>query len=325
MSRVAAHKDVFPGWEDADSYRTRTAEIQLPRIPARGMLIVFNPTAGRRRAALLWRVLDVLVANGVRLDLMETRHRGHAEELARDAAARGEQLVVAAGGDGTIAEVANGLMGSPTRLGVIPLGTANVLAHELNLPFAPRAVAAALAFGRTKPIWPGIARHGDHSRLFVQMLGVGFDAHIVHTLPLSLKRFLGRGAYVVQTLRQLLRYAYAPIPLRLDGTDTSAASAIVTKGCLYGGSYRLASDAKPGEPGFSVVLFERAGPAITLLYGAALPLHRLGRAPGVRHVRANRVEVLGGGTVPAQADGDNAGFGPLSVFDAPGPIQVVVG
>ena len=70
-------------------------------------------------------------------------------------------MVVAAGGDGTIAEVASGLMGSPARLGVIPLGTANVLAHELALPFEPRAVAAALAFGRTRPLWPGVARGAD--------------------------------------------------------------------------------------------------------------------------------------------------------------------
>ena len=70
-------------------------------------------------------------------------------------------MVVAAGGDGTIAEVANGLLGSSTRLGVIPLGSANVLAHELALPFEPRAVAAALAFGRTRPLWPGVARGAE--------------------------------------------------------------------------------------------------------------------------------------------------------------------
>ena len=210
-------------------------------------------------------------------------------------------------------------------MGVIPLGTANVLAHELNLPFAPRAVAAALAFGRTQPIWPGIARHGDVSRLFVQMLGVGFDAHIVHTLPLPLKRLLGRGAYVMQTLRRLPGYAYAPIPIRLDGQDMQAASVIVSKGRLYGGKYLLAPDATPGEPGFSVVLFERGGPGITLLYGAALPLHRLARAPGVRHIRANRVEFLGNCPVPVQTDGDKAGFTPLTVTDAPGPIQIVAG
>ena len=119
------------------------------------MVIIFNPVAGRRRAALLWRVLDVLAANGIRLDLAETHRAGHAEALAREAARGGASMVVAAGGDGTIAEVANGLMGSGARLGVIPLGTANVLAHELRLPFAPKSVAAALAFGRTRTLWPG--------------------------------------------------------------------------------------------------------------------------------------------------------------------------
>src|SRR4029078_11614873 len=87
------------------------------------MVIVFNPVAGRRRAHLLWRGLDVLVANGVRLDLVGTCRAGHAESLALEAVKRGEPMVGAAGGDGTIAEVANGLLGSGACLGVIPLGT----------------------------------------------------------------------------------------------------------------------------------------------------------------------------------------------------------
>lgn len=289
------------------------------------MLIVFNPAAGARRAALLWRVLDVLATNGVRLDVAQTQCRGHAERLAREAVRGGANMVVAAGGDGTIAEVANGLIGSDAQLGIIPLGTANVLARELALPFSPRAVAAALAFGRTRQLWPGIASNGDSARLFVQMLGVGFDAHVVHRLPKTLKRVLGRGAYVVQSLIEMPRYDYAPIRVRLDEEETEAASLIVSKGRLYGGPFLLAPDARPGERGFSVALFEHGGPGAALLYGAALPLNRLGRAPGVRHVRAQRIEFIGNREVAAQADGDAAGFTPLSVTDAPGPIPVVVG
>src|SRR5882757_10076450 len=202
------------------------------------MVIVFNPVAGRRRAQLLWRVLDVLVANGVRLDLAETHRPGHAEALARDAVQRGEQMVVAAGGDGTIAEVANGLMGSSACLGVIPLGTANVLAHELGLP-----VAAALAFGRTCRLWPGLANGPDGTRLFVQMLGVGFDAHVVRNLPFPLKKVFGKGAYVMQSMRELARYKFPVIRLRIDDAETEAASVIISKGRLYGGSFHLASDA----------------------------------------------------------------------------------
>jgi diacylglycerol kinase family enzyme len=289
------------------------------------MVVVFNPAAGRRRAALLWRVLDVLVANGVRLDLAETAKPGHAEELARIAAQSGARLVVAAGGDGTIAEVANGLIGSSARLGVIPLGTANVLAQELDLSFAPRAVAAALAFGRTRKLWPGVAQGSDRSRLFVQMLGAGFDAHVVHHLSPALKRACGRTAYVLQTLREMARYRFQPLRLRIDGMETEAASVIVSKGRLYGGRYLLAPDAVPGEVGFSVSLFDRAGVLPALMYGAALPLNLLPSTPGMRRMRASVVELIEGAAVWAQSDGDAAGSGPLCIRDASAPIDVVVG
>ena len=289
------------------------------------MVIVFNPVAGRRRAHLLWRVLDVLAANGVRLELAETHRRGHAESLAREAVARGEPMVVAAGGDGTIAEVANGLMGSQARLGVIPLVTANVLAHELGLPFAPRAVAAALAFGRTRPLWPGQANGAEGPRLFVQMLGVGFDADVVCHLPFPLKKTFGKGAYVLQSMREMVRYRFPPVHLRIDGVETRTASVIITKGCLYGGRFRLVADAVPAERGFSVVLFDWTGPGAALMYGAALPVHLLGHAPGVRHIRADRIDFIGNQPVPAQTDGDAAGNAPLSVVDAPAPINIVTG
>ena len=288
------------------------------------MLIVYNPTAGRRRAHRLWRVLDVMVANGVRLELAETRHPGHACELAREAAAQGAQLVVAAGGDGTIAEVANGLNGSGCRLGVVPLGTANVLAHELELPFDPRAVAAALAFGRTRTVWPGIATGATGARVFVQMLGAGFDAQVVQHLPLALKRVLGRGAYVAQSLREVVRYKFCQIRVCVDGVDTAAGSVIVSKGHFYGGCYTLAPGATPAEPGFTVALFDRAGPFSALAFGAALPLNLIPKMPGLRLLRAHAVDI-DSVAVPAQTDGDPAGTAPLTVRDAPHAIEIVVG
>ncbi len=290
------------------------------------MIVIYNPTAGRRRAHLLWRVLDVLSANGVRVQLLETARAGDAARMACEIAAPG-RLVVAAGGDGTIAEVAAGLAGSGVaepRLGIIPLGTANVLARELGLSWAPHAVARALAFGRTRDVWPGVASGGGQERLFVQMLGVGLDAQVVHRLPRGLKRVLGRGAYVVQTFRELVRYDYEPIRLRIDGVAETASSVVVSKGTLYAGQYRLAPDARPSEPGFTVALFGHTGLAAALMYGAALPLNLLPFAPGMRLIRASKVEILGG-SAPAQADGDPAGCSPVSVRDAAAPIGVVVG
>jgi len=312
------------------------------------MVIIYNPTAGNRRVHRLWRVLDILAANGVRIEVLRTERAGDAQRLARAAAESGARLVVAAGGDGTIADVANGLLGTPATLGVIPLGTANVLAHEYALPFAPRAVAAALAFGRTRLLWPGLAEGGGPlmlptpsisgpsisapsipaaaapTRLFVQMLGVGFDADVVRRLPLGRKKVLGRGAYVWQTVRELARYAFPPVTLRLDGVEVEAVSVIVSKGRLYGGRYLLAPEADPGARGFSVVLFEQAGWRAALRGAIALPLGRLGAIAGVRRVRAREIEFLGAHPIAAQADGDPAGRAPRLVRDAAQPIALVV-
>ncbi len=288
------------------------------------MIVIFNPTAGRRRAQLLWRVLDVLVENGVRIDLARTHGRGHATELAQEAARGGTALVVAAGGDGTVAEVAAGLLGTPARLGIIPLGTANVLARELGLPMQPRAVASMLAFGRTRPLWPGIADTACGSRLFVQMLGAGLDAQVVHRLPLPLKRLLGRGAYVLQTIGEAVRYNYLPLRVRVDGIELPAASVVVSKGRLYGGPFLLAPGASPCAPGFTVALFGAGGTLATLGYAAALPLNLLPRAPCLSLLRGQEIEIRADGAVPAQADGDAAGMTPVLVRDAAASIQVVV-
>jgi YegS/Rv2252/BmrU family lipid kinase len=291
------------------------------------MIVIYNPNAGRRRVALLWRVLDVLVGNGIRLEIVETTHPRHATELARQAVSAGVKLVVAAGGDGTIAEVTQGLAGSPALLGIIPLGTANVLAHELSLPFAPRECAAALVFGRCQEVWPGVVtangQAGDQTRLFVQMLGAGFDAQVVHHLPPRLKRMLGRGAYVAQSMREMMRYRFPPLAVTVDGVAMQAGSVIVSKGRLYGGPYLLAPEASPKRPGFSVIVFEHGGVLPAMLYGAALPLNQLWRAPAIRHIRAARVTLEG--AYETQMDGDAAPHGPLVIEDAAAPIRVVMG
>jgi diacylglycerol kinase (ATP) len=292
------------------------------------MLVVYNPTAGRRRVGRLWRVLDRLAMSGIRVELAETHWPGHATQLARQAAERGQALVVAAGGDGTIGEVAVGIEGTDARLGIIPLGTANVLAHELRLPFAADEIATTLGLGRTCGIWPGhlqgaggIARPGRG--LFVQMLGAGFDAQVVHHINLPLKRRLGAMAYVLQAARELWRYPFRPIRVLVDGMPHDAASVIVTKGRLYGGRHLLAPDMAPTRHGFTVALFDRPGPLQALRYAAALPLGLLPRLPGLRLLPAHVVSIESE-AVPVQADGDIGGCTPLHITEATRPIPVVI-
>ncbi len=288
------------------------------------MLIVFNPTAGARRRLALLRALDLLRGLGMRPEIADTAHRGHAGEIARDAACRGVPIVVAAGGDGTIAEVAGGLAGSSSMLGILPLGTAKVLARELGLPQSPVRAAEVLARGHSVVLHPGLARFPDgRELLFVQMLGAGFDAAVVHGLNLPLKRLIGRGAYVWQTLRELPRYAFAPLTATLDGETLRAASIIVTKGRLYAGSYLLAPEANPRAPGFQVAVFPNGGAFHALGYGAALPLGLLPRLKTVELRRATAIRLEGVG-IPAQADGDAAQVLPVEIVDAPVPMRVLV-
>ena len=290
------------------------------------MLVIFNPVAGRRRAAALWRVLDLLVENGVKIEVAETQHAGHATLLAREAAADGVVMVVAAGGDGTIAEVANGLIGSDTALGIIPLGTANVLAKEYGLSTTPRGIANTLAYKRCKRLWPGVAQLPGQSRVFVQMLGLGFDGAVVKGVQPLLKRAIGKGAYVWQSLWESVAYDFPPVRLCVDGVAHEAASVVVSKGRLYGGPYLLAPDAHPDAPGFQVVLFEKPGTWPALLSGAALPLGLLPHCPGVRVLSGSHVEFTSpNSAIFSQADGDALAFTPCGVVSAEAPISLIIG
>ena len=288
------------------------------------MLVIYNPAAGRRRIHRLWLVLDILAASGVTFQVVKTLRPGHAAELARQAAVAGAGTVVAAGGDGTIAAVATGLVGGRTKLGIIPLGTANVLARELGLNFTPKGIAACLAFGRGRELWPGVAEGPQGSRLVVQMLGAGFDAQVVHRICLPLKRLIGRGAYVAQTLCELASYRFPRLDLRVDGEKLEGASVIISKGRLYGGPYLLAPGAHSNRPGFEVAIFHHRGQLPSLLYGAALPLNLLPQTPGLELRSADRIEISSPSPTPVQADGDRAGFLPLTIRNAAGPITVVV-
>jgi len=287
-------------------------------------VIVFNPTAGQRRQAKLRQAMARLGALGLTVGIAETRCPGHATELARAAAEAGCPLVVAAGGDGTIAEVAAGLAGTAATLGVLPLGTANVLAAELGIPTDMAAAAEALAGGQALTIHPGLARFGDgEARLFVQMLGAGFDAAVVAALDLGLKRRIGRGAYVWQGIRELPRYRFPAIRVVFEDEVVEAGSVIVSKGRLYAGRHLLAPGADMTGPGFQVALFRPRGPFATALYGASLPLDLLPHMPGVRIRFARSLRIEGEG-VAVQMDGDPVGALPVEVGPAPAPLRILV-
>lgn len=292
--------------------------VSLPRAPRR-LLVIYNPVAGWRRRRRFVRVIALLRERGCALDVRPTAGPGDAEVLARAAAPGRYDLVVAAGGDGTINEVINGLAGSDLPLALLPLGTANVLAAEIGLGASAAAVAEAIAQAPPRPVFIGDA----NGRRFALMIGVGFDARVVEGLDLGLKRALGKVAYVLSAFRQFLRYRPRRYQVEIDGRTFPATSVVIAKGHYYGGRFVVAPAARLDEPSLHVALFERAGRWNLLRYALALLGNRLDRLPDVRIVPAVAVKVSGEPGEAIQADGDLLARLPLRVTLVKQPIALV--
>ena len=287
---------------------------------ARRLLVIFNPTSGRasRSERRLRRVLDELERLGCSVALRRTEARGDAERLAREAELDID-IVVAAGGDGTINEVANGLGGAPRRLAVIPLGTANVLANEIGLPRDPRRLAAIIAAGRARPVWPG--RVGG--RLFLMMVGVGFDAAVLRRVDPALKRRIGKLAFFWPLLRALWRYRPGQLVLRSGGAEHRAFSAVIARGHFYAGRFVLAPAARLEEPLLHVVMLRQGGRWAMLRLSAAVGLGLAHRLPEVAIATGRSLSIAGPAPTPVEIDGDLAGGLPLAFELAATPLLLV--
>ena len=285
------------------------------------ILIILNPAAGRRRSAerRLRRFIAALERQGCNVVLRLAGSRlGDAERLAREAKADFD-AIVAAGGDGTLNAVVNGLTGNATPIGVLPLGTVNVLAREIGLPRRPEELASMIVSGTARPVWPG--RVGD--RAFLMMASVGSDSEIVARVHPRLKARAGRLAFAWAMLIRLWRYRACELVVRADGIEHRAAGLIAAKGRFYAGPFVVAPDARLAEPAFELVLFRRASRLAVLRYAAALFLGRIPRLNDVTILRARAATVTGDGAVPVQADGEIVGQLPVTIEIADQPLFLI--
>lgn len=280
-----------------------------PPDPRDGVMI-FNPWAAR---ALRWRdrLRERLARLGVRR-WWETGGSGHAAELARRAVTEGAELVVVGGGDGTVHEVANGLLGSgPTApLFPLPLGTGNDFVRSLGLSLDVPAAVRALERRRTRTVDAGRVNGGE---VFVNSAGFGFDAEVVRRHP---RRLLFR-SYTPTVVRTFLSYAPHAFEVVGDGRAYRgrALSISVLNGPYVGGGYRVAPDADAADGRFDVCLFEPVG---LVRFARYVPRVRRGRhtdLPIFRTWRAERV-TLRGACLAAHLDGEYRAF--------PGAAEVVL-
>ncbi len=297
------------------------------------MLLILNPMAGRRRRGLVDAVVRQVRAEGWTVDVVETAAAGDARRLAESCDVARHAVIAVAGGDGTINEVVNGLArrgAAAPALGIVPLGTANVLAHELGLGFSAAVIARTIIAGHELLVQPGeAANSAGVPRCFSLMAGAGFDAKVVAGVSAPFKRRWGRAAYVWRSLVEARRYRPVRYGVEVDGVRHEASSVIVTHARHYAGPYVVAPDAALGKPLLHVCLFERWGRSHTLRFGLALLLGWLPRTAGYRVIagRDVRISVLSdageAGRQPVQIDGDDALTLPISIGLATGAVRLL--
>ncbi|TCS62114.1 diacylglycerol/lipid kinase family protein [Varunaivibrio sulfuroxidans] len=289
----------------------------------RRVFIIHNPMAGWRRGALFEETVAQLEREGCSTHLCETEKPGDGEELARGVLRDAWDVLVVAGGDGTINEVLNGMHDASPPLTVIPLGTANVLALELGVINGRRAdpvrIARLIAYAPARACRLGEA----NGRRFAQMAGIGFDAFVVRSVSIELKRRWGKLAYVWRSLIGAFLYAGHHYRVEIDGVPYRASAVVIANGRYYGGRFVCAPEARLDVPGLQVCLFETPGAGAALRYCAALALGLLHRFGDFRVVSAQAARVIvaaeGPGTEsapalgdPVQCDGDIVTNSPLT-------------
>ncbi len=277
----------------------------------RSIPIIVNPTAGGGRLLRSFTDLDAAGHRcGVELDWRHTEHPGHGAELAREAAAAGHPLVLAYGGDGTYNEVARGLLGSDTALGVLPGGTTSVLAYEFGIPRPATRALEAIVLGRDRAMRVG---RTDRGELFLLMLSSGPDVVVLERLEMGLKK-IGRSGVALQAVRELIRFKSMPaFEVVAGGTTTTAGWAIVGTSRSYAGPYHATPGANPFTPTFEIVVQRTVGRRFAVPFALGMPLGRHVRRRDVWRAMVDEVELIPNAGVPMryQIDGDLAGELPV--------------
>jgi len=294
----------------------------------RKVTLISNPKTGRygsRRLRPIQEAASQLEALGVTVDLKLTAGPGDAAQIAARAARNGSADVIVAGGDGTINEAIQGLAGTNARLGILPRGTANVLARELGLPLDDERAVAVAAQGKSRQIYLGLAINEttDEKRHFVLMAGLGLDASVVRRVQPSLKKRIGKGAFWISGLSHLADWNPIPFTLEIDGKKYTSTFAAIGKAARYGGDLAITPGARLDQREFEICIIETMSRVRYLhLLSYALRNGMPRDKPEVRFVNANSVKAYGDAAV--QIDGELLGELPMRFEIAPHSLEVIV-
>jgi YegS/Rv2252/BmrU family lipid kinase len=278
-------------------------------------LIILNPAARSEKARATWAHIQKFPRATTRL----TSAPGDARALAAWAVEKGFRTVVAAGGDGTINEVVNGLAGSDVTLGVLPVGTMNVFAAELGLPGELRAAWQVIRHGTTRTI--DLARANE--QYFVQLAGVGFDAQALLETSLESKRNLGPLSYLISAAQIASR-----VPPRLiveaEGREREGSFVLVGNGRYYGTRLAFFKDAKVDDGKLDVLIFKNLGYLDIARYVGTVLMGTHTELKDVEYFQTKRATVRSESTVPVEVDGEVATECPVTFRISSRKLRVFV-
>jgi diacylglycerol kinase (ATP) len=306
----------------------------------RQALLLYNPLSGRqreRRAADIEAVLRVLRTAGVTVNAEPTRSPAESGEQARQAVAGGCDTVLAGGGDGTVHDILQGIVGTQAALGVIPLGTANALAHDLRMPMDPLAAAQSLLGSQPHRFAVGRVEYQDlagqrGSRYLTVAVGVGVDAHLFYKLNVGVKNRLGMLAYYAKGTHLWFTHKMRWFDVEFAEPQTGARSQARVSELLavrigeFGGMLReLAPGAALANNHMRLVLFKTGNRLRYLQYILRGLLRKKWDVPGIELQDAARVTCAEGASrIFVEADGELVGTLPAEISMVPDAITLLL-
>ncbi len=255
-----------------------------------------------------------------------TREPGHATALAREAVAAGADLVIAVGGDGTVNEVARGVLGTTAALGIVPIGSGNGLARALRVPLRPARALAALESGVRRPMDVGRLNGG----LFLNVAGTGFDAAVGAAFQRAGRGGSRRGffGYLRLSLNEVLRFRPQPLVLAANDERLEVRPFMVTfaNGPQYGSGAVINPGGRLDDGRLEIVLFDYGRPVLDVLWAAPrLFVGGLDRVKRYRRIVTTRAAVTAESPLEIHRDGDPIEpAGRIDVELVPRALDVIV-
>lgn len=281
---------------------------------------IANPISGGNARPRIERARDALQRRGAEVDLYLTGARGDARKAAALALTEGYDRVIAAGGDGTLNEVVNGIACPDLPIAFLPFGTVNVFALEAGLPKDLEAACALAVTGVARPITLG--RLNDE--LFLLMVSCGWDAEAVANVRAGLKKRVGRLAYAFSALGVLCKKAPSPLTVETDDGQRHKGFGVVVSNCrYYGGRYVVTPGASMFHDQLEVCLLRQGGRLAMLSFALNLLLKRPLGEPMVEFFSLSSAEVQGD-SVALQVDGDVGGTLPVKIEAVPRAVSMIL-